>query len=394
MVEEAKIGIGSAFKFKCGKTIKNRIVKGALAEFYAEAEEGGDYLEFHNTLYKRWADGGAGMLLTGHVFVDRDTKGAIQDPVLDEKSSIDTFKKVAECCKSTGCLGVVQLNHPGRQAFFSRGDNTFSPSEVPLTGPMAAGCKPPKALTEAQILDIIAKFVRSADLCKTAGFDGVELHCAHGFLLSSFLSSIANVREDKWGGSTENRSRIIMEIIKQVREKLGPEMIVGIKINSSDFQKGGLTEEECTEVLKALDANPLLDFIELSGGSFESPKMMESAVPMKESTKLREGFFIEFAAKLTAVVTKIPIMITGGLRSLEGMQKALEVGVSLIGVARPFCYDPDWCNKMLKGEITSVIDKTLDPAQNIPFHIAQINRIGKGLEPDMDIDLTPPPPKE
>ena len=180
-----------------------------------------------------------------------------------------------------------------------------------------------------------------------------------------------------------------MEIIKQVREKLGPEMIVGIKINSSDFQKGGLTEEECTEVLKELDANPLLDFVELSGGSFENPKVMESA-EVKASTLAREGFFIEFAGKMSKTITKIPVMVTGGMRSREGMNRALEEGISIVGVARPFCLDPNWPKQMLAGEIDRVKDKAMDPKYNIPFYTVQIDRLGKGLHPDLDLDLSLP----
>ena len=375
---------------RCGKILKNRIAKGSMAEYHFEGKEGGDHTEFHHTLYKRWADGGLGMILTGHIFVDRDTKGDIADPVIDENSSLEAFSKTAEMCKREGCLGVAQLNHPGRQAMFCRGENPLAPSAVPITGPFAGTCKPPRAMTEIEIEEVIAKFVRSAYLCKTMGFDGVEIHCAHGYLLSNFLSSTVNVRDDKWGGSIQNRSRIIKEIIKQVREKLGPEMIVGIKINSSDFQKGGLTEEECTEVLKELDANPLLDFVELSGGSFENPKVMESA-EVKESTKAREGFFIEFAGKMSKTITKIPVMVTGGMRSREGMNRALEEGISIVGVARPFCLDPNWPKQMLAGEIDRVKDKAMDPKYNIPFYTAQMDRLGKGLHPDLDLDLSQTP---
>ena len=155
MVEEANITIGTPITLKCGKTLKNRIAKGAIAEFHLEGKEegkeGGDHTEFHHTLYKRWAEGGVGMILTGHIFIDRDIKGDIADPVIDENSSMEAFAKTAQMCQLEDCLGVVQLNHPGRQAMFCRGENTLAPSAVPFTGPLADYIKPPKALTEAQI---------------------------------------------------------------------------------------------------------------------------------------------------------------------------------------------------------------------------------------------------
>ena len=386
MVEEAKLTIGSPLTLKCGKILKNRTVKASVAEFYMEGEEGGDHTEFNHTLYKRWAEGGVGMILTGHIFVDRDTKGHISDPVIDEKSSIAAFSKTAEACKLNGCAGIVQLNAAGRQGMFCRGDHCLAPSAVQLKGPFAAACKPSRAMTEIEIIDVIAKFVRSADICKTAGFDGVMIHCAHGYLLSSFLSPFANLRKDKWGGSSQNRSRILMEIINQVREKVGSAFILGLKINSADFQKEGLTEEECSEVLINLNVNPQLDFVELSGGSFEVTKFFSQGITMSKSQKLREGFFIEFATRMTKLMTNIPIQITGGMRSLEGMNKALDEGISLIGAARPFCLDPDWPKKMLNGEIVAVTDKVLDASLNIPYYCVQLHRIGNGLEPDLELD--------
>ena len=136
----------------------------------------------------------------------------------------------------------------------------------------------------------------------------------------------------------------------------------------------------------------ILDFVELSGGTYESPIAMANAVPMKESTKAREGFFMEFAAKLTKVLpsTSLPICITGGLRSEEGMNKALSEGISIIGVGRPFCLDPSWPDKMLKGELNMAPSKQLNPGENIPFHVANMHLIGKGLEPNIDLDLSPP----
>ncbi|GAA3555497.1 NADH:flavin oxidoreductase/NADH oxidase family protein [Marinobacter sp. CA1] len=335
-------------------------------------------------LYRTWAEGGAGLLVTGNVMVDqRHANEPLAVAVEDRRDSL-LLELWAKAAKSHGGQIWAQLNHPGKQSPSFLNSEPVAPSAIPLASEMFV---PPRELKEAEIHDIIHRFAKTASILKEAGFDGVQLHGAHGYLISQFLSPNHNKRKDDWGGSLENRMRFVTEIYKAIRTKVGKKFSVGIKLNSSDFQKGGFTNDESIEVCKSLDKLGI-DMIEISGGSWENPVNRKGN--LKESTKKREAYFLEFAEQLKLAV-KAPIMVTGGFRSQRAMNDAIESGaIDVVGLARPLAVDPNMPNRLLKGRnyvssvqpISTGIKKIDDMAiMEISWYTDQIRRMSEGLKP-------------
>jgi 2,4-dienoyl-CoA reductase-like NADH-dependent reductase (Old Yellow Enzyme family) len=247
-------------------------------------------------------------------------------------------------------------------------------------------------MTEADIDHAIGQFAFAAQCAQRAGFTGVQLHAAHGYLISQFLSPLSNRRIDRWGGSLENRSRILLAIIDAVRDAVGSDFPIGIKLNSSDFQKGGFTNTECIELVRRLnDSN--LDLLELSGGSLEQPKVVGISVrdegedKLPESTSKREAYFVEFAGAVRAVA-RMPVMVTGGFRTASGMVEALAgEELDLIGIGRPLIADPSIPRRLISGEVEKAPtpEATLEVFHLLPWFYMQIERIGNGLEPDLTL---------
>jgi 2,4-dienoyl-CoA reductase-like NADH-dependent reductase (Old Yellow Enzyme family) len=211
-------------------------------------------------------------------------------------------------------------------------------------------------LTEDEIKDLIQRFAIAAKAAKDAGFTGVQIHAAHGYLISQFLSPRSNQREDEWGGSLENRARFLMESVRAVRKAVGKAFPVSVKLNSADFQRGGFAFEESLQVARWLEAEGL-DLLEISGGSYEQPRMMDldgmeevedQKVPA--STAAREAYFVDFAKAMKAELKTLPLMVTGGFRTRAAMDHALATGgADLIGLGRPLCGAPYACNDLLNG---------------------------------------------
>jgi 2,4-dienoyl-CoA reductase-like NADH-dependent reductase (Old Yellow Enzyme family) len=247
-------------------------------------------------------------------------------------------------------------------------------------------------MTEAEIEETIARFATSATLAKKAGFTGVQIHGAHGYLVSQFLSPRHNQREDRWGGSPENRRRFVLEVYRAIRAAVGPDFPVGIKLNSADFQRGGFTEEESMDVVEALAAAGI-DLIEVSGGTYEAPVAVTGAKPT-ERTRQREAYFLEYAEKVRARVS-IPIVVTGGFRSGKAMKEALQSGaMDMIGLARTLAVQPDLPNRLFAQEDYTVElprpttgIKALDLASmlDITWYEAQLERIGSGRPVKADL---------
>ena len=375
--------ISDPFTFPCGITIKNRIVKAALGELLCHPRKGNPTPALEN-LYRYWAEGGAGMLITGHVVIDRVMKGATRDPVLDEHSDLESYKGYARAATLNNTKCIVQLNHPGRLTPAACSSKPVAPSAVPLSK-YRFFFKKPRALTETEIEEIIQKFTYAAVKSKECGFHGVEIHGAHGFLLSQFLNPLVNKRTDKWGGSLQNRSRIIFQIIKRIRQEVGRDgFIVGLKINSADFQEGGFSHEECRSLVKLIDEEQDLDFVELSGGSVESPQTVEENV--RESTKRREAFFQEFGEDLKKDLRNVALMVTGGFRTIGGMNNALKEGLELIGLGRPLIAEPDIVNKLLDGSRTETLLYKVPtrPQFNTLWHIHQVGLLAKNGKPSLN----------
>lgn len=343
------INLSNPFSLTNGQVIKNRLFKSAMSEQLGDKQ--------HNptaglvTLYDRWANGGIGLSITGNVMVDRSALGEPKNVVLDEQSNLTLFREWATAGKKNGSQIWMQLNHPGKQIPKFLCADPVAPSAISLGRGLEKSFNTPRALSESEIHSIITKFALSAKLAKQAGFTGVQIHGAHGYLVSQFLSSRHNQRDDKWGGSLENRLRFVQEVYRAIRKEVGDDFPVGIKLNSADFMKGGFTEEESMQVVQTLSDNGI-DLIEISGGTYESPSMMGSknkSEPLKASTIKREAYFMDYMEKVRTLVNT-PLVVTGGFRSAKAMNEALNTSATdFIGIARTMAVDPDFPNKLIEN---------------------------------------------
>jgi 2,4-dienoyl-CoA reductase-like NADH-dependent reductase (Old Yellow Enzyme family) len=345
------------------------------------------------TLYRRWAHSGAGLLLSGNVQVDRMHLERPGNIVLDDDSGMEQLKALAKAGTGSGAHFWLQLSHTGRQVSDLINQAPLAPSCVEIDVPRALGTfAPPREMTEEEIAKVIAQFTFAAQETKQAGFTGVELHAAHGYLLSQFLSPLTNRRTDRWGGSLENRARLLLKTLQSIRAAVGPDFPIGIKLNSSDFQKGGFTHAECIELVKLLNHSKL-DLLELSGGSMEQPKPFgvtfkdEGEDAPRESTLKREAYFVEFAGAVRNVA-EMPVMVTGNFRTVAGMVTALEAGeLDMIGIGQPMISDPLAASKILTGDVDRIIDigKTLNPFHLLGWLNYQIERLADGIDPDLTL---------
>ncbi len=382
--------LSTPFKLPCGVEIPNRIVKSAMSENMAASKGRPSEKLIH--LYERWGRGGAGVLVSGNVMMDHKAVGEPHNVIIEDERYLKELKKWATKCQSNGSHLWMQINHPGRQAPRINKE-VVSASDVRVKiGKMYAV---PRPLEGEEIWQIIEGFGNTAAIAKKAGWKGVQIHGAHGYLVSQFLSPLSNLRTDHWGGSVENRARFAIEIYKNIRSKVGPNFPIGIKMNSADFQRGGFTEEESLQVIQMLSAEGI-DLIEISGGTYERSAMMGTM--KKQSTREREAYFIEFIEKARQI-TKTPLLLTGGFRTVEVMEEALRNDeLDFVGMARPFAVDPNIANQFLSGEKSSIeinpiktgvglIDKL--GAMEVKWYSAQMDRIGKGKEVKPDLSVWP-----
>jgi 2,4-dienoyl-CoA reductase-like NADH-dependent reductase (Old Yellow Enzyme family) len=251
----------------------------------------------------------------------------------------------------------MQISHGGRQSPWYVTRRPLAPSAVRLE--LLGNYARPRAMTEREIHDFIRRFAAAAAIAREAGFTGVQVHGAHGYLLSSFLSPVTNLRTDDWGGSLENRARFLLEVVRAVRASVGRDFPVAIKLNSDDFRKGGFTNAECLEVVRWLN-DESVDLLEISGGTYEQPRLLgaegraEDAMPVRPSTRAREAYFLEYAAAIRQVA-RMPLMVTGGFRTRSAMEAALASGdCDVIGLGRPLCMQPDFPAQLLAGEATGI----------------------------------------
>ncbi len=333
-----KIQLDSDFDIR-NNTIRNRFLKSSMSEQLGDKEN--NPTQGLVNLYRIWAQGGVGISISGNIMVDRKGLGEPKNVVLDEESDLDAFRRWTKAATAEGTHFWAQLNHPGKQTPSYLTKSPVAPSAIPLGAGLDKAFNIPRALNEEEILKLIKMFTTSAKLAKDVGFTGVQIHGAHGYLVSQFLSPHHNQREDQWGGSLENRMRFVLEIYTSMREVLGKAFPISIKLNSADFQKGGFSEEESIEVMKTL-SEAGMDLIEISGGNYEAPAMMGETKKVRESTKKREAYFLHFAEKLRQVID-CPICVTGGFRSSAAMLDALKSGATdFIGAARPYALFPDF----------------------------------------------------
>jgi 2,4-dienoyl-CoA reductase-like NADH-dependent reductase (Old Yellow Enzyme family) len=346
-------GITSPITLPSGQMLRGRIAKAAMTEGLAARD--GLPNAGHERLYARWAAGGCALLITGNVLIDR---GHIERPgnvIVDGPLSAEgraAWARWAAAATAGGTNAWVQINHAGRQTQKSVNPHPRAPSAVPLALP-GGQFGMPVALNGIEIPPLIARWATAAALAREAGFTGVQVHAAHGYLISQFLSPLANVRRDEWGGSLENRARFLIETVKAVRAAVGRDFTLSVKLKSADFQKGGFAFDECITVAGWL-ADLGVDVLELSGGTYEQPAMMDMTgttpreEPRQQSTRAREAYFVDLAKALMQGKTP-PLMVTGGFRSLAGMEDALASGIALVGVGRPLCAEPDCVADLIAG---------------------------------------------
>ena len=367
-----------------GTTIKNRFFKSAMSEGMGTR----DFQPKKNiaTLYKRWAEGGTGLIITGNIMVDPKGTAEPGNIVFDKNSNMEILKDWAKQGQQHGAKVMVQLNHPGKQVPKTIAKETIAPSTIPLGNGLNKLFSTPRALTTSEVEELVQKFVTSAKVAKEAGFSGVQIHAAHGYLISQFLSPHDNRRTDKYGGSLENRMRFLKEIYLGMREELGKDFTIGIKINSTDFKEDGLTEEDSLKTIIEL-ADLGLDFVEISGGTYERPAMMGAT-----SKSTNQVFFAEYSKKLKQKI-EIPVVVTGGIRSINAMNTLLNDNTTdFIGIARPLTIDPNIPNKIKQGTYTIVettrvstgvkkLDKIFGSLLGIVYYQVLMQNIAKGKEP-------------
>ena len=372
--------LAQPFDLASGQRVKNRIVKSAMSETLAGRDN--RVPASAATLYGRWAAGGLGLSITGNVMVDGRAIGEPGNIVVEDDRDLDALSAWATAAQSHGGLIYMQINHPGRQAPLFLNRETVAPSAVALRTP---GFGVPRELDEAEILDLIQRYGRTAAVAEKAGFNGVQIHGAHGYLVSQFLSPLTNLRTDQWGDSDENRRRFVIEVYREIRRQTSDGFGVAIKINSADFQTGGISEDDSAGTIVAL-TNEGLDFVEISGGTYEAPAMMGA----KKSTRAREAYFLEFGAQLRER-TSTPLVVTGGWRSGSAMAAAVDAGsVDLVGLARGLAVNPDFPAQLTtEGDVRQDLVEHKTGIQAIDrmrmvdliWYERQLHRMGAGKEP-------------
>ena len=396
--------LASPLKLPCGVSIPNRLGKSAMTEGLADAYD--NPTDALVQLYRSWSAGGTGLLITGNVMIDRRYLERAGNVVLEDDQAMPMLQRWAREGTHAGNQLWMQISHPGRQCPRMVNNQPLAPSEVQLK--LLANFSRPRVMHEADIEDVIKRFTRSAVLAKQAGFTGVQIHCAHGYLISQFLSPLINHRDDQWGGSLENRARLARRVVRSVREAVGPGFPVSAKLNSADFQKGGFSFDDCITVAGWL-AEDGIDLLEISGGTYEQTSMFNATnSEVRESTRKREAYFIEYASNIRKSA-KIPLMITGGFRSREVMENAVSSGeVDLVGLARPLCTQPGLSKDLIAQKISHVdafedelvlgsgfwgnnsrsnLVKSINTFGQIGFYYWQIIRLSQGLpaEPDLGV---------
>ncbi|MDP4576313.1 NADH:flavin oxidoreductase/NADH oxidase family protein [Qipengyuania sp. G39] len=347
--------LASQLELPCGAVLPNRIAKAAMTEGMA-TPDGRPTRELER-LYGIWSDGGAGMLLSGNIIVDRDHLERPGNVVIEREPDADMKAQLASWAKAATRGGNhfwAQVSHGGRQTQRLVNPHPKSSSDVQLALPGGQFGKP-QPLTKNEIADLVDRWAIAARACQEAGFTGVQVHGAHGYLISQFLSPRVNLRTDEYGGSLENRARFLLQIVEAVRAAVGPSFPISVKLNSADFQKGGFDFGDSLQVVQWLEAASV-DLIEISGGTYEQPKLLgvagqeaEEPQNIAPSTASREAYFVDFAKAMQAEVS-VPLMVTGGFRTRAAMEQALESGAAdVIGLGRPMCLDTQAPAQLLAG---------------------------------------------
>ena len=323
--------------------VKNRFVRSATAE--SASDETGAISDKLIDLYRDLAAGDVGLIVTGHAYVQPNGRCSTNQIGIYGDELVPGLKKLADEVHkaSPDCRIAVQIAHAGRQASRQNEGDVVAPSDVPGSNLTA------RAMTDAEIEECIDSFVDAAERVKLAGFDAVQMHSAHGYLISSFNSPYTNRRTDKWGGSPENRMRFIMEIYRRIRTKVGDDYPVFVKLNAEDYLDNGIEVDESAGIARALAAEGI-DAIEISGGMYESYPG-KGIIRARIRKPKQEAFFLSNTEKIKNAVGDVPVILVGGMRSVSIMEEAIEQGkADFISLCRPLIREPDLPIKIRNGK--------------------------------------------
>lgn len=410
--------LGHALTLPCGLVLPNRIAKAALSEFMADSD--GVPSEHMISLYRRWGEGGAGLVITGNVMVDPRYIEAPGNVILNGKPSKmarTQLQAIAEAVKSSGSAVLMQLSHAGALASKQTCERPVAPSlrRRGTRGTGAFKSSPCRVLTTDEIKSIIAQFAAAAEMASNAGFDGVQIQCGHGHLISQFLSPRLNGRTDDWGGSLHNRARLMLEIIDEVRARLPGTFAISVKLNASDFIEDGFSFDDCLSMVEWLNGADI-DLIEVSGGSQVQPQMFGLMKPdcYEADGRLLSGnhetgaYFGGFS-KAVKAVARMPVLVTGGVRRRKDAEQIIGHDVAdIIGFGRPMCFDNKLPEKLLSGDVDVIDDimpEGLVPGGHLSFdssfgfirdihfealiawHAVQMARLSNGSKMDASVGL-------
>ncbi|KAG6373627.1 hypothetical protein JVT61DRAFT_6288 [Boletus reticuloceps] len=389
------LGQSLTFPFS-GKTAKNKLMKSAMSERLStfssyDPMERGQPTEELVRLYETWAIGDIGIMVTGNIQIKKDHLEASGNAIIDwdlPRSYLEDFKEVARAAKSHGSLVLGQLSHPGRQVSITIQPYPESSSAIehpPTSGVLFAR---PTPLTKDGIKDIVKRFAYAASFLQKAGFDGVQIHAAHGYLIHQFLSRRSNNRTDEYGGTLQNRMRLLLEIIAEIKWAVNdPTFMLSVKINSEDSVPDGIDLEESIITAKVLEA-AAVDLIEISGGTYEQGQQLAQHRTLFSAA--REAYFIDFADQLRPHLRQSKIAVTGGFRTARAMAEAINLGsTDVIGIARPLTAEPLLVKAILRGTKMEAKSDKLPPIQLLRLAASgsQIVEIGNG-EDITDFDST------
>jgi 2,4-dienoyl-CoA reductase-like NADH-dependent reductase (Old Yellow Enzyme family) len=368
-----------------GITLSNRLAQSAMTEHLATGDGAPSWQLIE--AYRRFAVSGAALIISGNVMVNGWSLEAPRNVVIEDERHMPQLRQWAATTSGTDARLILQLSLSGRQtqrglALAGRRQDVATASAVPLTigGPLF---KPPRALTDPEIRQIIAQFTSAARIAAEAGFAGVQIHAAHGYLLSQFLSPLVNQRTDQWGGSVQNRMRMLIEVLRAVKSLTPEAFLLTVKMNVSDFQSGGFDADDALIVAQALE-NEGVHLIEFSGGTYESSAMIDGG-PARDQSGAPEPYFLAYAQRFARELT-VPVMLSGGFRSRTAMIDAVESGAAdVIGLARPIAVEPDFPRRILDGttEVSlakpqKVGNKNIDDLLSGAWYQEQIARLGRG----------------
>lgn len=326
-----------SLELPCGSILKNRLAKAAMSDSLGNGE--GDSTEAQSRLYEKWAKGGVALSVIGEVQSDHRYPEKPGNLVLGDRTNHQSIQTLASRGIIQGSHLWPQLGHAGALSH-SPISQARGPSALDIEG-LHCG-----EMSVDEIKQLPGMYARTALYAKNAGFSGVQLHAGHGFLLNQFLSPLFNHRSDGYGGSVEARSRIVLEVIAEIRRAVGPLFPVAIRINSTDKLEGGITETDALDVVRLLDQSSV-DLIDISGGTY-----FPGAKASSDGTSDGGPYFLEFARRAKEV-TQVPLMLTGGFDNREQAIAAISSGaVDLIGLARAMVLNPQLPKAWLSKEGT------------------------------------------